>query len=249
MKKGLFSVTFRSLGRDKIAELTKEAGLDSVIWGGDVHVPHGELELAENTKKLCDSLGVGTDVYGSYYKLVTDDCDAVFNTATALGSDVVRIWAGTKGSAEMPADERKSLTERLRSAADVAKEKGLTLAFEYHGGTLTDDAESALRLINEAERDNVRLHWQPNQYRDFDFNVCALKKVAPYVDAVHVFAWRGNDKFPLSTQEREWRAYFDILAEYGKCTLAALEFVPVECRDDLMRDAETLDAILRRTSL
>lgn len=249
MKKGLFSVTFRSLGRDKITELTKEAGLDSVIWGGDVHVPHGELELAKNTKKLCDSFGVDTEVYGSYYKLTNDDYDIVFNTAIALGSDVVRVWAGTKGSADMPHAERKILTDRLRLAADAAKQKGLTLAFEYHGGTLTDDAESAVRLINEAERDNVRLHWQPNQYRDFDFNVRALKTVVPYVDAVHVFAWKGNDKFPLSTQEREWSAYFDILAEHGKCSLAALEFVPVESRDDLMRDAETLDALIGHISL
>lgn len=247
MKKGLFSVTFRSLGRDKITELTKEAALDSVIWGGDVHVPHGKFELAENTKKLCDSFGLDTEVYGSYYKLTNDDYDVVFDTATLLGSNVVRVWAGTKGSADMPTEERDMLVHRLREAADVAKAKGLTLAFEYHGGTLTDDAESAVRLINEAERDNVRLHWQPNQYRDFDFNVRALKTVVPFVDAVHVFAWKGNDKFPLAVQEHEWSTYFDILAEHGKCSLAALEFVPVESRDDLMRDAETLDELIRRT--
>ncbi len=247
MKKGLFSVTFRSLGRSEITELTKKAGLDSVIWGGDVHVPHGEFELAENTKKLCDSFGVSTEVYGSYHKLTNDDYNTVFDTAIALGSNVVRVWAGTKGSADMPTEERDVLVRRLREAADVAKEKGLTLAFEYHGGTLTDDAESAVRLINEAERDNVRLHWQPNQYRDFDFNVRALKTVVPFVDAVHVFAWKENDRFPLAVQEHEWRTYFDILTEHGKCSLAALEFVPVECRDDLMRDAETLDKLIRRT--
>lgn len=245
MKKGLFSVTFRSLGRDKITELAKDAGLDSVIWGGDVHVPHGELALAKETKELCASAGIGTDVYGSYYKLANDDYDTVYETALALGSDVVRIWAGPKGSADTDESERAVITSRLVRAADAAKAKGLTLAFEYHGGTLTDNADSALRLVREADCDNVRLHWQPNQYRDFDFNVRALALVAPYVDAVHVFAWRGNDKFPLSTQEYEWRTYFDILAKHGHCTLAALEFVPVECRDDLMRDAETLEKLLR----
>lgn len=245
MKKGLISVTFRSLGRDKITELAKEAELDSIIWGGDVHVPHGDLAAAKDARELCHGAGIDTGVYGSYYKLADDGYDTVYDTALALGSGVVRIWAGPKGTADTSEAERADITRRLVRAADAAKEKGLTLAFEYHGGTLTDNAEGALRLLHDADRDNIRLHWQPNQYRDLDFNVRALGLVAPYVDAVHVFAWRGNDKFPLSTQEYEWRTYFDILAKHGSCKLAALEFVPVECRDDLMRDAETLAGLLR----
>ena len=244
MKTGLISVTFRPLGRNKITELAREAELDSIIWGGDVHVPHGDLAAAKEAKELCLGVGIDTDVYGSYYKLADDGYETVFDTASALGSSVVRIWAGPKGSADTSEDERAVITERLARAADAAKARGLTLAFEYHGGTLTDNVESALRLLHEADRENVRLHWQPNQYRDFEFNVRALELAVPYVDAVHVFAWRGNDKFPLSTQEREWRTYFDILAKHGSCKLAALEFVPVECRDDLMRDAETLKKIL-----
>ncbi len=245
MKKGLFSVTFRSLGIDRITELAKDASLDSVIWGGDVHVPHGDIDTAKNARNICHRAGVGTEIYGSYYKLADEAFPAVYDTAEALGANTVRIWAGPKGSADTSEEERMTVAKRLSLAADEAKKHALTLAFEYHGGTLTDNAESALRLINDAERDNVRLHWQPNQYRDFDYNVRALSAVAPHVDAVHVFAWGGNDKFPLSTQEYEWRSYFDILAKHGRCTLAALEFVPVETRDDLLRDAETLEKLLR----
>ncbi len=245
MKTGLISVTFRSLGRSKITELAKEAELDSVIWGGDIHVPHGDHAAAKEANSICAAVGIDTDVYGSYYRLADDGYAPVYDTALALGSKVVRIWAGPKGSAETSEDERVIITKRLARAADEAKSRGLTLAFEYHGGTLTDNIDSALRLLREADRDNIRLHWQPNQYRDLEFNVQALELAAPYVDAVHVFAWKGNDKFPLSTQEYEWRTYFDILAKRGDCKLAALEFVPVECRDDLMRDAETLKNILR----
>ncbi len=245
MKKGLFSVTFRSLGREKIAALAKEASLDEIIWGGDVHVPHGDFDAAKDALSVCRKQGVGTNIYGSYYKLADDGFSAVYDTSEALLSSVVRIWAGLKGSSDTTDDERDTIVRRLAIAADEAKKRSLTLAFEYHGGTLTDNAESALRLLDAVGRDNVRLHWQPNQYRDFDYNVRALTSVAPYVDAVHVFAWRGNDKLPLITQEREWRTYFDILAPHGNCALAALEFVPVETRDDLLRDAETLDMLLK----
>lgn len=246
MKTGLFSVTFRPKSREEIVDLTVDANLDSILWGGDVHVPHGELALARETFELCKSRGIGTEVYGSYYKISSDGISTVLDTADALGSKVVRIWAGTKGSADTSEDERLALTEQLKLDADTARDRGFTLAFEYHGGTLTDDAESALRLLREADRDNVRLHWQPNQFRDFEFNKKACRLVAPYVDAVHVFAWSGHDKFPLSTQQHEWFTYFDILAEHGNCSLAALEFVPVECREDLLRDAETLHKMLRR---
>ncbi len=244
MKTGIFSVTFRPKSREEIVGLTKEAGLDAILWGGDVHVPHGELVLARETLALCQSHDIGTDVYGSYYKISPHGISAVLDTADALGTKTVRIWAGTKGSADVSEDERRALTEQLIKDADTALSRGFTLAFEYHGGTLTDNAESALRLIREVDRKNVRLHWQPNQYRDFEFNKTACRLVAPYVDAVHVFAWVGNDKFPLSTQQYEWQTYFSILAEHGSCSLAALEFLPAECREDLLRDTETLKKII-----
>lgn len=246
MKTGLFSVTFRPYTKEKIVDLTAEAGIDSLLWGGDVHVRHGDLKAAEDARALCRAQGIDTEVYGSYYHVDGNGFDAVTATARELGSGVIRVWAGKKGSADTTEEERAALVSQLRRDAEIAKKLGMTLAFEYHGGTLTDNAESALRLIEDAACDNVRLHWQPNQYRDFDFNVKALRRVAPYVDAVHVFAWIGNDKFPLSTQEKEWRHYFDILGEYGKCSLAAMEFVPIECREDLLRDAETLHCILKK---
>ena len=44
---GLLSVTFRNLPFEQIIDLTVQAGLDGIEWGGDVHVPPGELKPAE----------------------------------------------------------------------------------------------------------------------------------------------------------------------------------------------------------
>ncbi len=245
MKTGIISVTFRPFTRSEIVRSAKDAELDAVIWGGDVHVPHGDISAAKEAAELCRNVKLDTSIYGSYYRTNGDGFDTVIETADALGSDTIRIWAGTKGSLDMTEDERRFTTETLIKNADTAKAHGKTLAFEYHGGTLTDNADSALRLLREADRDNIRLHWQPNQYRDLDYNIEALNKVAKYVDAVHVFAWVGNGRFPLETQEKEWRMYFDILRERSSCSLAAMEFVPNETKEELLRDADVLRRILK----
>ena len=246
MQTGLISVTFRSKSRAEICGLASEAGLDFVMWGGDIHVPHGDINAALDARALSDVAGLGHSVYGSYYRLPDGSegfCD-VLDTARALGSDSIRIWAGTKGSSDVSDDERRALVATAIRDAELAAGYGIGLQFEFHGGTLTDTPESAKRLIYEIGCDNVRLHWQPNQFRDFDYNLSGLRSVAGLVTCAHVFAWEGSEKLPLSRHAAEWSAYFDILASAG-CGYAAMEFVPVECRDDLLRDAETLKNLLK----
>jgi hypothetical protein len=40
---GLVSITFRQLSPPAIIDLVRQAGLEGIEWGGDVHVPHGDL--------------------------------------------------------------------------------------------------------------------------------------------------------------------------------------------------------------
>ena len=44
---GLTSVTFRKLDPLQVIQLTKSAGLQSIEWGGDIHVPAGDLDNAK----------------------------------------------------------------------------------------------------------------------------------------------------------------------------------------------------------
>lgn len=242
MKTGLVSVTFRSQSRRGIVDLARSAGLSEIEWGGDIHVPHGDLEAARDALTLCQGAGITCASYGSYYKLPVsgEGFDAVMDTAKTLGSDAVRIWAGICGARDTDVMTRSAMTETLRQNADAAATRGLTLSFEYHGGTLTDSADSALWLLSDCGCENVRLHWQPNQYEDDEYNLRALRRVAPFVDTVHVFSWEGERRLPLSAHEDAWLRYFDILLEFGEPRSALLEFLPRECCDDLLRDAETL---------
>ena len=248
---GIVSVTFRSLDIKSIVSLSEKAGLWVIEWGGDIHVPHGNIEAAENALALCRTAGIACRCYGSYYRLPEsgEGFSDVLDTACALGCRLIRVWAGVRSSADADDNYRASVARRLRADAETAAKRGVGITLEYHGGTLTDNADSALRLLDDAGADNVYLHWQPNQFESFEYNVAALRRVAHLVDSVHVFAWRGNDKLPLADMMNDWNAYLDILAGEGRAIDLMLEFLPIECEADLLRDAATLRALIDSVSV
>src|SRR5689334_8415517 len=64
---GLCSVSFRNLSAAEVVALAKQAHLRGIEWGGDVHVPHGEVETAKAVRDLTLAAGLGVPSYGSYY--------------------------------------------------------------------------------------------------------------------------------------------------------------------------------------
>ena len=182
------------------------------------------------------------DTYGSYYRCngKDEDIDAVVRTAEAIDAKNLRVWAGTHGSMDTSDAERFSVTENLKKVCRAASSRGLTVSPEFHGGTLTDHYESAIRLAEDVGEDNLRLYWQPNQFRDDEYNLAALRAVLPLLSNVHVFTWAGHEKFPLADGERMWRRYIDIIAADGKDHGMLLEFVCDDTEEQLYRDAEML---------
>ena len=106
--------------------------------------------------------------------------------------------------------------------------------------TLTDDWASALRLLEEVDRDNLKLYWQPNQFRDTEYNLEALRRELPYITNVHVFSWEGKDHFPLEKHESIWRQYLDILGTSGRDHNLLLEFMYNNEPEQLRTDAAVL---------
>lgn len=248
---GLVSVTYRPLTPDEIISAAVRSGLSAIEWGGDVHVPHGDLAAAETVGRKTREAGLSVISYGTYYKAGAygDAFRPVFSsmldTAEALGAPSLRLWAGTKGTKDTDAAGRARLVDELRVCASMAAERGLRIAFEYHGGTLTDNAVSARRLIEEIGADSARLYWQPNQHVSHEENIQNLKTVLPCVTNVHVFAWEGGSRFPLADHESRWRDYLSLLND-GKDHGLLLEFVPDNDPAILPREARTLLSWLRR---
>ena len=78
-----------------------QAGLDGIEWGGDVHVPHGDLRRAREVRDMTRSEAIRIASYGSYYRVgdrAPTSFEKVLDTAVELGAPLIRVWAGKQGS-------------------------------------------------------------------------------------------------------------------------------------------------------
>jgi len=240
---GLVSVSFRQKIPLDICKLCEKASLKAIEWGGDIHVPPKAPHAAE-VRRMTKDYGMVVSSYGSYYRVTQpmDDLRACLDTAGELGTDVVRIWCGVKGSKEAE-QERGKVVDSLLRCAEEARSRKLTLALEYHGGTLTDDRSSVQRLLTEtaAFSDCLRFYWQPR----FDWLeqeiFASLDDVRSRLSHLHVFTWSfaggGLTRLPLSDGELLWRKVFDSLPDPH---YSLLEFVQDDSDEALLRDAAEL---------
>lgn len=250
-KTGLVSISFRSLSCEEIIKLVSDCGLHGIEWGSDVHVPPDNPARAKEVAQMMKSAELETSAYGTYYRAGTygSDYKAVFekllNNAVILNAPVMRIWAGTAPSDETDEAERKKIVEECIDIADMAKKENITVAFECHNHTLTDDISSTLELMKETSHGNLRMFWQPNERKSFEYNLNALEKIMPYLTNVHVFNWdnKGNRK-PLKCAENEWQKYTELIMSDSAEHWLSLEFMPDDNPQSLQNEAEYLNNLV-----
>lgn len=248
---GLTSVTFRRRKREEIIRLVKKAGLDGIEWGGDIHVPHGNISIAKETASMTNEYGLKVSSYGSYYSVGYSEekglvFERVLDTALALGSPVIRVWAGEKGSDEADERARELVAADAARIARLGDTAGITIAFECHAKTLTDSADSTVKLLDAVGHKNMRTYWQPSQYADIDDNISGLRKVLPRTENIHIFKFNAkNERFPLSTATAEWIEYLKITGEIKKDRYCLIEFVKDDDTRMFFSDAETLKNMIQ----
>lgn len=250
---GLVSVTFRGLSVARIIELAREAELSAIEWGGDVHVPPGELATAREVRHRAEEAGLSCSAYGSYYRLGTRGSDfaEVLATAIALGAPVIRVWAGAVGSAAATAEDRAQVTADLIAICRRASDEGKLISLEYHGGTLTDSPQSAFALIEAAAQLNLRSYWQPRHGLSVEENLADLALLRPNLRDVHAFHWwpDGNTRHPFEAGADRWQHYLKAIASDGKARVVSLEFVRGDDEAQLLRDAATLHRLIAAATL
>jgi 3-dehydroshikimate dehydratase len=222
IRTGLCSVTLRAQSADEVVAIAAAAGLEAIEWGADVHVPPGEVGLAASARAATEAAGLRVASYGSYFRAGHDDpdgFDAVLASARALAAPRIRVWAGATASADATPAQRAAVVSATRAAAERAAAAGVAVGLEFHGGTLTDDVESALALI---EATGVPSYWQPPQDLPAEAALAGLRRL-PHVPAVHVFSWwPGSTRRRLLERRALWRAVFATFTAGD----ALLEFVP-----------------------
>lgn len=244
---GLVSVTFRQLEPAAVVALAVSAGLKGIEWGGDVHVPAGDLETARHVGAMTTDAGLTVACYGSYLRLdeVDGDRRAVVSTAAALGAPLIRVWAGRLPSGQAGPEHWERVVDAACEVSSMAADAGIDVAFEYHRNTLTDSRTSALRLLGSVDLPNVGTLWQPEPTRSEATNLTDLATVLPRLRNVHVFSWTPDrDRLPLASQASAWAGYLKLAASATGDRYALLEFVADDHPAQLAADAATLLALL-----
>lgn len=251
LQPGLVSISFRGRSPEELVHEVAAAELKGVEWGGDVHVPHGDIAVAERVGALTRDAGLEVAAYGSYYRLgITEDnpdFQAVLDSARALRAPTIRVWAGKKGSADADESTWKEVTEDAERVCGMASEAGIRVCLEYHGGTLTDSTESAATLLDTLPLDNLDTLWQPPNGRADDHCEASLLAVRPRLSNLHVFDWGPGgwkDRHPLSEGTSRWTRFFELAQADSTPRWALMEFVKNDSLAQFHEDADTLKSLL-----
>ena len=254
---GLVSITFRKLSPREIVGLVTESGLQGIEWGGDVHVPHGNVERARQVRAMTEDAGLRVSAYGSYYRVGHQEpCpfEDVLKSTVALGTTIVRVWAGKTGTDGADDAYWGLVVEDSRRIGDLAADAGVTVVFEYHGGTLTDTNASARRLLERVGRKNVQSYWQPPRGASIETCLEGLDLIMPWLTHVHVFSWREPEqrgpaiRLPLAEGEHAWSHFLPKIASSKRDCFAEIEFVRGDDPAQFLEDASALKQWLSRAN-
>jgi len=253
---GLVSITFRKLTPPEIIHIVRRGGLRCIEWGGDVHVPHGNIMAARDVQKRTYDAGLTVAAYGSYYRIGESEnqqsaFEEVLETAVELKAPTIRVWAGRKGSDETDAKLRMKIVRETQRIADLAADAGRTISLEFHGNTLTDTNESTVSFLNEVDHPNVFSLWQPRTHGTPEESLEGLRAIFPRLSNVHVFYWqtKGKDvvRRPLSAGGKVWETYLETLRTSPRDHSMLLEFVKDDDTELFVEDARTLRSWLEAT--
>lgn len=124
-------------------------------------------EELNNYKELFDRLNLRVSCivsYASDYNSVysekrseaVKDCRRCIDIASQLSAKYIRIYGGTYLSGDTDfLRKRKILVETMRTLADEAMDKNVSLVVENHFNTMTTGPEITAEIVNEIDRPNV----------------------------------------------------------------------------------------------
>ncbi len=258
-KPGLVSISFRELSNGQIVDLVSEAGLLGIEWGGDVHVPHGEVAVAERARQSTIDAGLEVSAYGSYYRF--DECfedsnekgpefEAVLDSAEALKAPSIRVWAGRQGSEEISKADRRRVIERAREIGASAEKRGIRVDFEFHDHSLTDTNEATGKLLDDIGHPNVGTFWQTKLCVGHEYRLEGLKALIDRITNIHCNFF-GEDAWPnahlISDGASDWADYLRVLNNSSNERWLTIEHVKGNEVESFKRDAETLKQWLSRS--
>lgn len=246
---GIVSATFKTEPAAVVLSHAAQNGLKVIEWSENAHLQPGDAPGARELRLQTETAGLRVAAYGSYYRLGEQaDPGARFRqslvSAQALGAPLIRVWAGTLPSAQADSAARCRLAAEAGLIGRQAAACGIRVAFEWHKNTLTDTNASALRLLQDADCDNLYCLWQPTVALTLQERCEGVRLLGDRLLNFHVYYWLQGTRRPLCEGKTEWLGY---LAAFqggaGHCAL--LEFVMNDAPEQFAADSKALLELLR----
>lgn len=255
IKSALCSVSFRSKTPDEIISLAAKAGLSAIEWASDAHVQQGDIALAKEVAKKTRDAGLEVSSYGSYFRLGSNtDIVPFLESATALGTNEIRIWAGFNPSSYHNFTQRVALIREAKEISRKASEYGITISTECHANTLTDTPQSLLYFMHEVNEPNFRTYWQALLQVPEVEQLHSLSTIyaSGKLTNLHVYYFKqfenSREQTLLEDAYDIWKERFAIFKNDDTVRYAMLEFVRNGADESLLSDAKTLNALLNEAN-
>ncbi len=245
LKKGVASISFRKYSCFEIIMAAKKAEINAIEWGSDIHAPCDDVAKLNKIAALQKENNIVCSSYGTYFKIGVNNPQEIADyiaAAKILGTNVLRIWCGVKSSTLYTKSEKQMLFKDALRLADIAQEENIILCLEFHPDTFTDCSYSSFELMKAVNSPNLKMYWQPNQFKSLDENLLEAKAVSKYVQNIHVFNWdKNNNRYPLGGAVNVWRQYAACF-KGEHCML--LEFMPDDKIESLKNESIALNKII-----
>ena len=123
------------------------------------------------------------------------------------GCQKIRTFSGAKASAETTGQERNHLFSRLQQICDWLSEYQLNLVIETHPNTFADSPESTEQLLEEVNRDNLKINFDVVHVWESKADVItALERLAPHIQHFHLKNVRSEEQLPIFTPSNVYAA-------------------------------------------
>lgn len=195
---GFTTTSFRQIKDfEKIVEIARQAQVDCLEWGGDIHVR--SVEDAKRAKELCNKAGIRINSYASYYRVGCKNAlewTEICKIATAMSARSVRVWLGRTDSEKTDEATYREILEDTKNICGVARDYGLIVCPECHDNTFNNNTDAFLRIHTDAGCDNFKTYFQ-SRYKRLQYDLDRIERTLPYTETVHIsYSEQSREQFP-----------------------------------------------------
>ena len=120
----------------------------------------------------------------------------VCRIASAMKTQVVRVWLGSEDSEKTDEETYKKLLDEVKLMCDIAKKYSVIVCPECHDHTFNNNTDAFLRMRKDSGKDNFCTYFQ-SRYKKKKYDLDRIERTTENIECVHVsFFDMNREQFP-----------------------------------------------------